>query len=159
MSVEQYELDGIVEDLSAAKAVEQIKDRALARTRHRESMACCWEEWEGNNGIKIGTRIEVGSCVVPLETPQPITGFVGDDGESGTLSQMYAYCAPCYIAEVISPEEFIAVIDYPERIRDTVPYCYEHNGIRLRLDILDIWPPCGILADARRKAEVEKGEA
>ena len=143
---DQFEL-GIFAAMDATAQTE-------AEARHVESMAGCWPEWDGNDGIKVGTRIEVGTCVVPLAERQEVpTGIPDEDGKRSSFP--YAYCAPCYIAEVVSDREWIAVIDYPETMKETAAWVYEHNGIRLRLGICDIWPPVSILIAARR-AEYEE---
>jgi hypothetical protein len=151
MSSEQFELGGIVADLAADQAKKNAEEHEEQIARHIESMASCWSEWDGNDGIKVGTRVEVHGCIARLETPRSV--HEGGD----VVEQAYFYTAPCVIAEVVSDREWIAVVDYTP---DTVAHCLAQNGIRLRLGILDIWPPVRTLAAARRaEADAEKLEA
>ena len=100
--------------------------------------------------VHAGTRIEVANCSATLAEDTHLPDFQMCNRKAGET--MYAYMAPCRIVEVIDEETWIAEIDYPkgtdsEANRVSVEH---YNGIKLRLDILDIWAPVKLLSDARR---------
>jgi hypothetical protein len=124
------------------RAAEERRQRVAD---HIESMACCWEEWDGNQGIKVGTRIELGSCSATLAEDRAYPWKIGvgenNTGKAGT--SVYCYMAPAKVVEVVDTETFIAEIQYPtgtdsEENRVSVEWM---NGTKLRLDILEVWPP------------------
>lgn len=130
---------------------ESMEERKQRVRDHRQSMKCCWPQWDGNKQIKIGTRVECASVCNELAADAPKTCWhiALKKGE-----QHYTYMAPCKIVEVISAETFIAEIDYPP---DAGNNCAEgFNGMKLKLDILDIWPCVHLLMAARDK---RKGKA
>lgn len=131
-----------------AKA-DALRERLERVARHIESMLCCWEEWDGNTAIVVGTRIEIGSTFSKLAVDAPDFPIGLQPKVAG--AGVYAYMAPCKIVEVINAETFVAEIDYPP---DTgVDHCLNMNGTKLLLDILDVWPPVRLLSLARRQED------
>lgn len=136
-------------------AADQSRAAAGRRARvadHLKSMRCCWPEWDGNDGIVVGTRCECGSCIAELAEDFMIQW---PDQSPPLLAgqRCYQYTAPVFIAEVIDPETFIGVVDYPPTSQGHVT---RYNGMRLKLDITDIWPPVRLLIAARHTKEEDR---
>jgi hypothetical protein len=131
-----------------AKA-DALRERLERVAHHIESMLNCWEEWDGNKAIVVGTRIEIGSTFSKLAVDAPNYDIGLQPKFAGT--GVYAYMAPCFITEVRNAETFVAQIDYPPE----VTHCRHLNGTKLLLDILDVWPPVRLLSLARREEDAE----
>lgn len=121
-----------------AEAQEGERRRAVERERrlreHRESMKCCWPEWDGPvaNGHGTSAFCEVGDLLAYSLT----------HGQ-----RRYHYTAPCRIESVSADGlTIIGVVEY-----SASSPCSHHNGERLRLDITEVWPPVFLLSEQRRK--------
>lgn len=119
---DQIEL-GIVKQLDIQKLID---DREYQINEHIESWRICWD-WDGP---KEGEYAEVNNC----------TAWEYDNKE-----RCYHYMAPVKLLKQINATHWLAQIDYPEELGE---HFIEQNKIRLLLDILDIWPPCGRLSAA-----------
>jgi len=112
------------------------------RTRHiadhRKSMRLCWPDWDGN--LSVGAQIECHACIATR----------ADDG-----SPLYAYTAPCKIVEVVDENTFIVEIDYPPDVLAHAAWLSIYNGVRLRLDICDVWVPVRLLIAQRERSSDE----
>lgn len=123
---------------SAMDAKEKTDTRADQVRRHRESMACCWEEWTLGEG-EHGDRVEVHSVFAFNVTQQ---------------AERYHYMAPCRVVETVDSETLLVVIDY-----NPGSPCEHMNGDTLRLDILDVWPPVArLISDRRHMDQVEQAQ-
>ncbi len=129
-----------------AEAQQEERRRADLRQRqladHRASMKTCWPEWTGPVAGGNGTSgfCEVHSCGVHNLT----------HGET-----RYHYMAPCRIESVSADGlTVIAVVEY-----DRPGWCQDrYNGQRLRLDLIDVWPPVWLLI-AQRRGEPSRADA
>lgn len=96
----------------------------------------CWPEWEGP---EVGTHCNVGEC------------FCYD---YQTDSEMFHYCAPVLITEVVWGGWVIGVIDYPDEKSVTGKTLVSlWNGRRVRLDWRCVWPPTEQLWKIRDEQE------
>lgn len=112
----------------------RIEGRARQVQRHRDSMRICWPQW--NRDLTVGASIECHSCIATLAEDATLPHVQLSAGGG-----LYMYCAPCTIVEVVDPETFIAVVSYDAAAVKGSPWIGIYNGIKLRLDILDVWVP------------------
>jgi hypothetical protein len=116
----------------ARKVAQARRDRVHDQLEHWHYM---WPEWDGV--FKVGMRVCCGLWGTLVEDGKTVGGFEAKAGES-----FYSQMAPAYILEILDPETFVVVIDYPkgtdnEECRVLVEH---HNGIKLRFDICDLDP-------------------
>ena len=107
---------------------EQERENAIAI--HKSLWKACWD-WDGP---KIWQPIEIDTCCVADES-----------GKSH-----YCYMAPCIIEKEIKKDTWLAVLDYDESWPED---CIEQNGMKLILDVLDIWAPTRILTKQRKNED------
>lgn len=127
----------LIDAEAEAKAKAEQAAAETRRVHHLKSMRVCWPEWEGPKvEDSIHGRCSVGECIVFSET----------DGEN-----RYLYTAPCRILEIGPGMEWVrAVVDYPP---DAAPWVLHHNGIVVKMDITEVWPPTEELWALRRAEE------
>jgi hypothetical protein len=84
----------------------------------------CWPEWDGP---KVGELCNCGECFC-------------FDHEAG--AEMFHYCAPVRVTEVVWGEKVEGVIDYPpEKSAKGADLVSHWNGRRVRLPWSCVWPP------------------
>lgn len=115
-----------------------------ARQRNRESMRCCWPDWEGPRvEDSIHGRCQVGqTCAYNLAR--------------GCTT--YLYCVPLRIISVTADgNTIVGAIDYDETVH---PGLADQNGELVLLDIWEVWPPVDLLWQLRHEQErLEKLES
>lgn len=116
--------DFFAEEEKTLAATKKKDDLSNEIKKHWEIMRLCWDEW---NGPKVDPDSIDGYCQVHHITAYSIT-----HGEN-----RYHYMAPCRIDSVSEDMmELEVTVDYEEG--STCEHC---NGERLKLHILEVWPP------------------
>jgi len=112
-----------------------VEDKRRQRIEdHKRTMRMCWPNWDGD--LSVGAPIDCGSAIAHLAEPVTLWGK-----EMGVGCPFYAMSVPCRILEVVDDETFIAAIDYSPEDLERNAWARHHQGIKLRLDILDVWVP------------------
>lgn len=114
---------------------ELVSDQRRKRVEdHRRTMRVCWPAWDED--LSVGALINCGSCISNLAEPVTLWGK-----EHGAGSPIYTASVPAKIVEVVDDETFIAAIHYFDDVLARDPWTRYYQGIKLRLDILDVWVP------------------
>jgi hypothetical protein len=120
------ELPGISDHLAVEKAAAQDRWRDKLDDDNLRSMRTCWPEWDGP---KVGMTAQVKSPVV----------------YSITEGEMRYHAGALVVLEAHDGLYWTARVEYG----DHCPIAPIYNGHRLRLRMMDIWPPVYELREQR----------